>query len=172
MNNTRSQIETDQHIIRFLGDMIIVTPKDLVILKDRILRYLKFKPYNNRTKKTADSLQWKRTASQIIQDKYVYCGKACSDLVVVFLAVCKAAGVKGRLVKLKSIDNTNSTHSIAEVKLKGAWYRIDPSSEDSRPFRGALNSKSIWNKKYKVWKKGRDVWDLGLDDIQAESKII
>ncbi len=172
MNNKRSQIETDQYIIKFLGGMIISRPKDLVILKDKILHYLKFKPYNSKTKKIADSWQRKRTASQIIQDKYVYCGKACSDLVVVFLAVCRAAGVKGRLVKLKSIANTNSTHSIAEVNLKGIWYRIDPSSKDSKPLKGALNSKSIWNKKYKVWKKGRDVWDLGLNDIQAESKIV
>ncbi len=172
MDNSKSQIETDQIIIHFLGDTTVTTPKDLVFLKDKILHYLEFKPYNNQTRKRADNLQWKRTASEIIKDQYVYCGKACSDLAITFLALCKAAGVKGRLVKLKSIDDSNSTHSIVEVNLKGIWYRMDPSSKDSLPAKGALTNKSIWNKKYKVWKKGRDAWDLGLDDIRTEHKIV
>ena len=172
MSNPKSQIETDQNITNFLGDTMITTPKDLVILKYKIWHYLKFRPYNITTKKDADNLQWKRTAAEIIKDKYVYCGKACSDLAIVFLALCKAVGIKGRLVKLKSIDNSNLTHSIVEINLKGSWYRIDPSNKDSTPFKGGLTRKSIWNKKYKVWKKGRDVWDLGLNDIKSENKII
>ncbi len=166
----KSQTETDQTVLNFLGDLTIETPDDLVTLKNLIQSSLKFRPYNDQTRKHADSIQWKRTASEIIHDKYVYAGKACSDLAVVFLALCKAAGIKGRLVKLKStIDK--KTHSIVEVLLRDTWYRIDPSSRDSQPFEGELTDKSIWNKKFKVWKKGRDLWDLGLYDIKSESKI-
>ncbi|MFA5125271.1 MAG: transglutaminase domain-containing protein [Patescibacteria group bacterium] len=163
----KSQIEVDQNILDFLNGMHIDKPEDLVTLKNKIIKSLEFRSYNNKTKKHADSIQWKRTASEILSDGYVYKGKACSDLAVVFLALCKATGINGRLVKLKSIDNEH-THSIVEVKLKRAWYRIDPSSRDSLPFKGELSSKSIWNKKFKVWRKGKDVWDLGLKDIKSE----
>lgn len=169
-NQPKSQIEVDQHILNFLGDRTITTPQDLVTLKNLILNSLEFRPYNEQTKKHADSIQWKRTASEILQDGYVYKGKACSDLVIVFLASCKAAGVSGRLVKLATTDEQKG-HSIAEVNLNGVWYRLDIASSDSKPFEGELSSESIWNKEYRVWKKGRDVWDLGLNDIESEKKI-
>ena len=88
-NKPKSQIETDKYILNFLGDMKVETPEDLVNLRDYVLDTLEFKPYNEKTKEHADSIQWKRTASQIIQDGYVYEGKACSDIVLVFLALCK-----------------------------------------------------------------------------------
>lgn len=95
MNKSKSQIETDQTILNFLGYIVVKSPDDLVLLKNKILKNLKFFPYNEETKKKADKLQWKRTASEIISDGYVYNDKACSDLVIVFLALCKAAGVEG-----------------------------------------------------------------------------
>ncbi|MCK5416465.1 transglutaminase domain-containing protein [Candidatus Parcubacteria bacterium] len=166
----KSQIEVDQNILNFLGDIMINTPDDLVMLKNTILVTLESRPYNNETRKHANSIQWKRTASEIIQDNYVYEGKACSDIAIVFLALCKARGVNGCLVKLKSIDNKN-THSIVEVKLNDTWYRIDPSSSDSVSSEGRLTNESIWNKKFKVWRKGHDVWDLNLDSIETEENI-
>lgn len=167
---TDSQIEVDQTVISFLGDLKIENPEDLVVLKNLILRKLKFRSYNSKTKKHADGIQWRRTASEIIKDGYVYEGKACSDLAVVFLALCKVNKIEGQLVKLITVDGTDS-HSIVEIKLNKKWFRIDPSSNDSVSFEGRLNNESIWNKKYKIWRKGRDVWDLGLCDISAESKI-
>jgi hypothetical protein len=166
----KSQLDVDQTVLGFLGNLKIAAPEDLVVLKNKISSYLESRPYNDETKEHADSVQWKRTASEIIRDGYVYDGKACSDLVVVFLTLCKAAGVDGFLVKLKSLDG-KITHSIAEVKLDGNWYAIDPSAKISVPVEGALTEESIWNKKYKVWKKGRDVWDLGLDKKQDEDKV-
>ena len=162
---SRSQTEVDQSIIDFLGGMTISTPDDLIDLKNRLLRCLEFRPYNEETKKHADSIQWKRTASEILRDKYVYEGKACSDLTVVFLTLCKAAGVEGRLVKLISLDKMK-THSIAEINLHGLWYRFNISKKDI-PIEGALTNESIWNKEYKVWQRGRDVWDLGLASIKS-----
>lgn len=170
----RSQIKTDKRIKDFLGDMTIKTPEDLVSLRTLIQKSLEFRPYNKQTKKHADSIQWKRTASQILQDGYVYKGKACSDLSIVFLALCKAAGVEGFLVKLIRLDK-KSTHSIVEVKLKDNWYRLDITMTDSVPFEGQLAPDQVWNKGWqggwKVWKRGRDVWDLGLTDIKTEDKI-
>ncbi len=166
----KSQTEVDQHVLNFLGDLTINVPEDLVILKNKILDSLEARPYNEKTKEHADSIQWTRTASEILQNKYVYQGKACSDIAIVFLALCRALGIDGRLVKLKSVED-NNTHSIVEVNLNNIWYRIDPSNKDSVPFEGELTDESIWNKKFKVWKKGKDVWDLGLNNIESEAKI-
>ncbi len=92
-NNTRlttkrpkPQTEVDQYVLNFLGDSAINVPEDLVVLKDKILDSLEARPYNTETKEHADSIQWARTASEILQDKYIYQGKACSDIAIVFLA--------------------------------------------------------------------------------------
>ena len=171
MPQQKSRIETDKNIINFLNGQLIETTEDLVALKNLIINSLEFRPYNEETKKYADSIQWKRTASEIISDGYVYQEKACSDLAIVFLALCKAAGVEGRLVKLITVDG-NDTHSIVEINLNGNWYRMDTSYLDSITHEGKLGDKKIWNKKYKLWKRGRDVWDLGLDDIKHEDMIV
>lgn len=172
---SKSQIETDQYLSDFLGDIKVETPEDLIKLRAHIQNSFKFREYNKETKEHADSIQWRRTASDIIQDGYMYAGKACSDLVVVFLASCKALGVEGQLVKLVAL-NKNSTHSIVEVKLGDTWWRLDPSMEDdSAPFEGQLSDDKVWNKDWeggwKVWKRGRDLWDLGLHSIEDEDKV-
>lgn len=166
----KTQVEVDQHITGLLGDMKIATPDDLINLRNKIWEFLKVRPYNEQTQKHADSIQWKRTASEIVQDGYVYYGKACSDFAIVFLTLCRAAGVEGRLVKLVA-PNRDLTHSIVEINLQGTWYQFDPSSDNSIPVAGELTSDSIWGGELKVWKKGRDVWDLELGDIKDEAKI-
>lgn len=170
----KSQIKTDKVIRDFLGDMTIETPDDLVKLRTLIQKSLEFRPYNKQTKKHADSIQWQRTASQILQDGYVYKGKACSDLSIIFLSLCKAVGIEGFLVKLRTLDKKN-THSIVEVKLKDGWYRLDITMTDSVPFKGQLAPDQIWNKGWqggwKVWKRGRDVWDLDLSSINDGKKV-
>ncbi len=166
----KSQIEVDQIVKDFLDDIRVNKSEDLVKMRSHIQNSLEFRPYNKKTKGQADSMQWKRTASEIIKDGYVYEGKACSDLTIVFLSLCNALGIKGELVKLVTVDKTE-THSIVEVDLKGTWYRLDVSNTDSVPFEGRLTDESIWFKKYKVWKKGRDNWDLGLYNIESENKI-
>lgn len=170
---SKSQIETDKNILDFLGKTNISTPEDLVILRDKIFSHLEFRPYNDETKAHADNIQWKRTASEIITDGYVYKGKACSDLTIVFLALCKAANIDGRLVKLKAIEK-QMTHSIAEINLNNKWYTFDI-NKTSVPLEGELDENSIYQTQnktsYKVYKKGRDVWDLELNDKESENKI-
>ena len=165
----KSQVEVDENILNLLGNQKINTQEDITTIIKLIHNYLEFKPYNKETEKHADSIQWKRTASEIIKDKYVYEGKSCSDLAIIFLAICKAAGIEGRLVKLSAI-NGDQTHSIVEFKLNDKWYRVDTSDKDAKVFEGELTAESNWNG-FKVWKKGRDVWDLGLEDVDSELEI-
>jgi hypothetical protein len=167
----KSQIETDDIVLNFLGDRKIKEPKDLVELRAYIQNYLEFREYDEQGKEHEKSIRWKRTASDIIKDGYVYKGKSCSDLSIIFLALCKAAGAEGYLVKLISLDKKN-THSIVEVKLDDKWYRLDITVKDSVPFEGQLPPDQIWNKNWlggwKLWKRGRDLWDLGLNDINSD----
>lgn len=170
INRPKSQTEVDQNILNFLGDFKITSPQDLIVLKDKIMNGLETRPYDSETKTHADSIQWKRTASEIISDGYVYEGKACSDIAIIFLTLCKALNIDGHLVKLVTTDGSN-THSIVEVNLNNTWFQFDPSARDAVPLEGVLDNETVWNKKYKVWKKGRDVWDLGLESIDDEEGI-
>lgn len=171
MEKPKTQTEVDQHVIDFLGDMVIKSTDDLVNLRNKIQSTLESKPYNDETKEHANNIQWKRTASEIIKDGYVYDGKSCSDLALVFLTACKAAGIEGCLVKTATLKNDN-LHSIVEVKLNGTWYRFDPSMPDSVPREGQLLDEKIRKKGWKVWKRGHDLWELGLEGIEDEEKFM
>lgn len=170
IKKNKSQTEVDQYVIDFLGDMSIKNSDDLIVLRDKIQNTLENRPYNDETREHADSIQWRRTASEIIKDGYVYDGKSCSDLSLVFLTVCRAAGIEGHLVKLVNTDN-NETHSIVEVKLSDDWYRFDPSVPKAEPRQGQLSDANIKNKQWKVWARGKDLWELGLVGINDEEKV-
>ncbi|MBI2482670.1 transglutaminase domain-containing protein [Candidatus Uhrbacteria bacterium] len=165
MEEKKSQTEVDQRITNFLHGMRIETADDLVLLRKKIRGKLEFRPYNGETKAHADSVQWKRTASEIIGDGYVYAGRSCSDLALVYLALCKSMGIDGYLVKLRSLDHAK-THTIVEVRLGDVWYRLDPSMPDGVPFVGQLTADQVWNTKWlggwKVWRRGHDLWEMGF----------
>lgn len=170
----RSQIETTPTILSFLGGSQVRSPQDFVMLRQKIVGSLISRPYDSDTREHADSIQWKRTASEILQDGYVYEGKSCSDLTIVFLALCRAAGIPGQLVKLKNTKR-NGTHSVAEIQLGETFYSYDIQNNISQPREGFLAENSEYTSDgggtYIVFAKGRDVWDLGLDSIQAEQSI-
>jgi hypothetical protein len=171
INRSKSQIETDKYVLNFLGDIKVKEPMDMVKLRSHIQNSLEFREYNEQTKENENNIRWKRTASQIIQDGYVYRGKDCSDLSIVFLALCKALGISGCLVKLATLSNDN-THSIIAVELDNQWYRLDITMTDSAPLKGQLpDNQKLKKNGWKVWKVGRDLWDLDLDGIEKE-KII
>lgn len=171
---SRSQTELTPTILSFLDGAQLRSPQDLVSLRQKIVSALVSRPYNDDTREHADSIQWKRTASEILEDGYVYEGKSCSDLTIVFLALCRAAGVPGQLVKLKNTQR-NGTHSVAEIQLGETFYSYDIQNNISEPREGFLAENSEYvsdgGGHYTVYAKGRDVWDLGLDSIQAEQKI-
>ena len=170
----RSQTELTPTILSFLGDSQVRSPQDLVTLRQKLVGALVSRPYDDDTKIHADSIQWKRTASEILEDGYVYEGKSCSDLTIVFLALCRAAGVPGQLIKLKNTQR-RGTHSVAEIQLDGTFYSYDIQNNISQPREGFLAENSEYTSDggghYTVFAKGRDVWDLGLDSIQAEKSI-
>lgn len=170
----RSQTEITPTILSFLAGSQLRSPQDLVSLRQKIVGALISRPYDDDTKSHADSIQWKRTASEILEDGYVYEGKSCSDLTIVFLALCRAAGIPGKLVKLKNTER-NGTHSVAEIQLGEVFYSYDIQNNISQPREGELVENSEYTSDggghYIVFAKGRDVWDLGLDSIQSEQKI-
>jgi len=173
-NKPKSQTEVTQTILDFLGDYKINEPDDVILLIKRVKDFLVFRDYNEKTKKHADSIQWKRTVTEILNDGYVYNGKACSDLVLIFITLCKAAGLEAQLLKLACVDG-KKTHSIAEFKFDNEWYRIDPSFTEPKPYKGYLGDDQLWNKNWdggwRVWKRGDDLWSMGLDGIENESDI-
>jgi hypothetical protein len=166
----KSQIETDKYVLDFLGDIKVEKPTDLLKLRSHIINSLEFREYKEQTKKNENNIRWKRTASQIIQDGYVYKGKECSDLSIVFLALCKALGISGCLIKVANFTEPN-THSLTEINLHDKWYRFDPSTPKSIPREGRLTNDNFINKDWKIWKRGRDLWDLGLDNMEKERII-
>ena len=170
-NQPKSQIKTDKYVLDFLGDIKVEEPMDMVKLRSHIQNSLEFREYNEQTKKNENNIRWNRTASEIIQDDYVYRGKDCSDLSIVFLALCKALGISGCLVKLVALSNDN-THSIIAIELGGEWYRLDISMTDSVPLKGQLpDNQKLKKIGWKVWKVGHDLWDLGLDGMEKENII-
>ncbi len=133
----------------------------LINLKKLIYKTLVFKQPDKHER----SIRWKRTADQILSDGYVYKGKACTDLVILFLALCSARGFQNRFVKLY---NKELVHSVAEIKIGDDWYFFDIASKQKKPIKGQL-------KGWKVWKKGKDSWSIGLkqySDIKNIKKRI
>lgn len=67
------------------------------------------------------------------------------------------------------VSNDKTVHSIAEVKLADSWYLFDVSRENI-PVKGSITKETPYQK-WRLWKKGRDAWDLGLVEFESISKI-
>ena len=135
VTSTSSQIEPTDSVRKMLVDWSlpkINTTEDLVTLRNRLFSHLVFRPYNDVTKEEEKKIRWRRTGAQVLEDGYVYQGKACTDLVVSFTTLAKAGGVKDtKFVKLKNIE-TGMVHSVGEFELSDGWYTFD-----------AANSKAV-----------------------------
>ena len=127
---------------------------------------IEVRPYNEQTKDHEKSIRWKRTAVQILDDGYVYCGKACTDLVVLFLAICNSLNLETRFVKLKK---KKWCILVSEIKLEDGWYIFDVSNENNVPLKGEITEENPY-KNWKLWKKGRDAWDIDLVDFDSIKK--
>jgi hypothetical protein len=112
-------------------------------------------------------IRWKRSATQILEDKYVYQGKMCTDVSVVFISMCLALGLEARLVKLKK---TSMTHSVVEVLLHDGWYVVDASNQQSKPIKGEITEDNPYYD-WTLWKKAPDAWSMGLDDVHKIASI-
>lgn len=168
MINSKSQIESSEKLIKLVADKTPpITVSDLIEIRNRIYKRIEVKPYNEQTKDHEKSIRWKRTAVQIFNDGYVYSGKACTDFVVLFLAICSSLNLETRFVKLKK---EKMVHSVAEVKLEDGWYIFDVSNENNIPLKGEITEENSY-KDWKLWKKGRDAWDIDLVDFDSINRI-
>lgn len=169
----KSQIEKTPFInskLKEWGIEKVNNIEDLLNIRRQMYRDIEFLPYNDETREIEKEIRWKRTGSEVLEDGYVYQGKFCTDIVVTFITLVKAAGVKDtRFVKVKNPE-TNTVHSLAEVKLSNSWYIFDVSNRDSLPLKGQITKENPFGK-YLLWKKGRDSWDLGLDEFNTIQKI-
>ncbi len=163
-----SQIETTEEINNLVEPIKgPITPNKLLRLRDLMYSKIIVRPYNETVKEAEKLIRWKRTAVEILVDAYVYDGKACTDLVVLFIALCRALDLETNFVKVKK---ENMVHSIAEVKLGNNWYIFDVSNKKSTPAKGSITNKNPYQG-WQLWKKGRDAWDLGLSDFEDIEKI-
>ncbi len=164
----KSQVEITEDLNNLVKDFKQPVGADILVkLRDRMYSKLEVRPYDESTKEHEKSIRWKGTATDILNDGYVYRGKACTDLTVLFIALCRALGLDTYFVKLK---NKNMVHSVVEVKVKNVWYIFDVSNSSNVPIIGTI-SKDKPYKVYQLWKKGRDAWDLGLAEFDDIKKI-
>ena len=159
----KSQIESEENIKNFVLNTEIKTHNDLLKLRDKLMSVLEIRPYNDETKEHERQIRWRRTASEVLKDGYVYQGKSFTDLVLTFLALCKAKNLETKFVKLKF---DKYIHSVAEIKLQDGWYNFDVAKKDSIPQKGQIKEDDT-----RLWKKGMDSWDLGLVEFDSIKKI-
>lgn len=154
----------------------INTPEDLILLREKLFSHLVFRPYDDSTKEEEKKIRWRRTGSQVLEDGYVYQGKACTDLVVSYTTLARAGGVKDtKFVKLKNSE-TGKVHSVGEFELNDGWYTFDVANSKAIPIKGEMSEGVKFgeplNGSYLLWKKGRDSWDLGLTGFDTINKIV
>jgi len=105
------------------------------------------------------NIRWKRTAEQILQDGYVYQGKACTDLCVVAISILKVKDIKAEIVRVAS-KKRNALHNM--IKINNKYYDVTTSV--------FYNKKSLEMNDWKILAAGRDAWDIGLKDIEDGKK--
>ena len=163
-----SQVKTTSAIREMAKDIKgPITANSLVRMRDLMYSRIAIRPYDSSTRGHEKEIRWKRTAGDILEDGYVYSGKACTDLVILFISLCRATGLETNFVK---VTNGEMVHSIAEVRLDDGWYIFDVSRKEAVPVKGLITAESPY-KGWRLWKKGRDAWDLGLVDFESIAKI-
>jgi hypothetical protein len=168
MIDSKLQADTIDEIKSLVSDIKLpANSETLIRIRDRMFSKLEIKPFNEETAQHEKAIRWKRTASEILNDCYVYQGKACTDLVVLFISFCLALGLETRFVKLRK---GKMVHSVAEIKLSDGWYIFDASDKNSLPVKGEVTPDTPF-KDWQLWKKGRDAWDLGLEKFEDIDKI-
>ncbi len=172
-----SQIEPTNQVFDILTKWSltnITKPENLTALRDRLFSHLTFLSYDDTTKEEEKGIRWRRTGSQILSDGFVYQGKACTDLVVTFLTLARAGGVKNTsFVKLRNAK-TGMVHSVGEFQLDDDRYIFDVANKDTVPVKGVISENGQFgahSNPYILWKKGRDSWDLGLTEFESINKI-
>jgi len=102
-----------------------------------------------------------RTSEEIIESKKL---TGCTDYALAFLSLIRASGFEAQYVEaienkwLEEEDVRISGHVFVEVKIGEHWYIVDP--------QGAA-IKAWYGKRYSIYAKGRDSWDIGIVDFKT-----
>jgi len=167
-HKVRSQIETTKLIKDIVRDFNgIESPKDLKALRFIMMYNLEVKNYTSRKRRHERKIRWRRTATEIFQDGFVYNDQGEADLVIAYVALCKALGVKARYVTLWSAQDL---HTVAEIALGDVWFIYDVAANDAEPVEGIITKKNGFEG-WKLWRKGRDAWDIGLKSFKDRKKL-
>lgn len=107
----------------------------------------------------------KRTAGEIIKNRTA---TGCTDYAIAFIALARAKNIPTRYVEAIrrrwldiGDDSQIEGHVFAECYISNKWYIIDPQE-------GTIRTDY---RKYVVYKKGLDSWDIGiksLDDLKKK----
>jgi len=153
---TKSQIKITETIKKFSSGIEgegIELVKDILCKIHREIRKIELDPEKEK------KIRWKRTATQILEDGWVVKNKACTDLAIVFISIAKAKGLEVKFVKLYSTKR-KMLHSVVEITIdnKNMYFDVTNGKFDD------TNKKNVFEE-YKVYKKGCDSWDIGLDSF-------
>jgi hypothetical protein len=168
ISETSSQVEPSEAMVDLVSEIKPPFGADsLAKIRDLVHTKIERKMVDESNAGEEKALRWKRTAARILEDGYAYKGKDCTDLTVLFIGLCRALGLETEFVKLK---NEKSVHSVAEIKLGESWYAFDVSRADSIPEKIQIAENEPFHG-WRLWKKGRDAWDLGLTEFDSIKKI-
>lgn len=169
----KSQVEPTPFVISKLKDWEIgeiKTPEDLLNLGQHLNDYLKEKPYNEETKEDEKNIRWRRTGSEVLEEGYVYEGKACTDVVVALITLARAAGIEDTSF-VKLVDRKrDKVHSVGEFRINGIWYTYNVAYKGAKPTLGKITEAKPFGT-YTVWKRGRDSWEIGLNSFESEELL-
>lgn len=128
---------------------------------------INFREYNQETQEHERSIRFRRTAEQVLEDGYVYMQKYCTDVVILFQALCEAKGYGTNFIRVKENGGTG-IHSMVEVEVPGdGWYKVDPAGGVGIE-RGKFKEDEAFGD-WTFWKRGRDSWDLGITSYESMS---
>lgn len=133
--------------------------EDLENLRKILYNHLNFLNLETEEQKREElNIRWKRTAEEILEQKIVYNGKACTDIVVCYMAFLKYFWIESSFVKLKK---ENFIHSVIEIFFQEKYYILDISAKNPVYDEAKFEEWKTWNT-WTFWKKWKDSWDLWL----------
>lgn len=151
----KTQIESGKNVKELANSLKGEGENLFYNLTNLIFKNLKFLPIDEKEK----GIRWKRTAEQILEDKYVYQGKACTDICIIAIAILKEKGIETKIVKLCS-KKRKVLHNM--IKTNGKYYDVT-----TKVF---YDEKGLKMNDWKILAIGRDSWDIGLRSIEDEKK--
>jgi hypothetical protein len=156
-------------ITKKISDLAMMIKGHGVLYFENVIKWINknimFREYNQETSGHEKSIRWRRTADQILKDGYIYRQKGCTDMVILFQALCEAKGYKTNFIKVKE-NGGKGIHSIAEAEVTGeGWYKIDVAGRAGVE-KGKFTTVEKFGK-WIFWKRGRDAWDLGYTSYES-----